>query len=97
VLSDRLAKLVACGLMERRQYREEGKRPRPEYPLTEMGRALALPLFAITEWGDRWLGKGPPPMTLHSRTSGDRLTVSLVDEKGHAVPMTQAERQITSR
>jgi hypothetical protein len=32
----------------RREYREEGQRARIEYPLTEMGQALGLPLIAMT-------------------------------------------------
>ena len=43
VLSNRLAGLVELGIMERREYREDGQRARIEYPLTEMGRALGLP------------------------------------------------------
>ncbi len=54
VLSKRLGKLVERGLMVRRSYREDGKRPRPEYRLTNQGRTLALPFFAITEVTPRW-------------------------------------------
>src|SRR5215472_12713602 len=55
VLSARLAALVDAGIVERREYREEGQRGRTEYPLTQMGSQLGLPFFAMTAWGDKWL------------------------------------------
>src|SRR5215467_13448256 len=53
VLSHRLAGLVESGIMEPREYRENGQRARIEYPLTRMGEALGLPFIAMTRWGDR--------------------------------------------
>jgi len=85
VLSTRLAALVDAGIMERREYREEGQRARIEYPLTKMGEQLGLPFFAMTEWGDRWLGEGEPHFGLRSRGSGQKLRVALVDERGKPV------------
>jgi DNA-binding HxlR family transcriptional regulator len=85
VLSARLAALVDAGIMERREYREEGQRTRIEYPLTKMGEQLGLPFFAMTEWGDRWLGEGEPHFGLRSRASGQKLRVALVDERGKPV------------
>jgi DNA-binding HxlR family transcriptional regulator len=94
VLSQRLAALVAHGLMERQAYRDEGQRRRIEYPLTEMGQALALPFMAITAWGDDWLGNGKSPLTLRSKSSGQKLSVALVDENGKAVKRSDIERII---
>lgn len=85
VLSARLAALVDCGIMERREYREEGRRARIEYPLTKMGNQLGLPFFAMTEWGDRWLAEGEPHFGLRSRANGQKLRVALVDERGRPV------------
>jgi DNA-binding HxlR family transcriptional regulator len=82
VLSNRLAGLVETGIMERREYREEGQRARVEYPLTKMGRALGLPFFAMTQWADKWLGDGVSPYRLRSKASGKWLSVALVDESG---------------
>ena len=82
VLSSRLAGLVESGIMERREYREAGQRARIEYPLTSMGRALGLPFMAMTAWGDKWLGDGISPLTLRSKSTGQKLSVALVDERG---------------
>jgi DNA-binding HxlR family transcriptional regulator len=60
--------------MERREYREERQRTRIEYPLTEMGLSLGLPFIAMTQWGDRWLGNGRPPLTLRSKVTGQGAT-----------------------
>jgi DNA-binding HxlR family transcriptional regulator len=95
VLSNRLAGLVESGVMERREYREDGQRARIEYPLTEMGRSLGLPFIAMTEWGDRWLSDGvPPPLTLKSKSSGQKLRVALVDERGKVVKARDVETLI---
>src|SRR5215472_9207463 len=69
VLSSRLAGLAATGIMDRREYREDGQRSRVEYPLTEMGQSLALPFMAMTAWSDKWIGEGTAPLALRSKTT----------------------------
>src|SRR5262249_60173230 len=81
VLGKRLRALVGNGIMERREYREQGQRARIEYPLTRMGQGLALPFMAMTQWADKWLGGGHSPLTLRSKSTGQRLSVALVDER----------------
>ena len=95
VLSHRLAALVELGIMERREYREDGQRARIEYPLTDMGRALGLPFMAMTEWSDHWIGKGTSPLTLRSKTTGQRLRVAMVDEAGKPARKDDVEQVIT--
>ena len=85
VLSSRLAALVEDGLLEMRDYQDEGQRVRSEYVLTEMGRTLALPFMAMTAWGDRWLGGGKGPFRLKNRMSGENVRVAYVDEKDRAI------------
>jgi len=82
VLSNRLAGLVETGIMERKKYREDGQRTRIEYALTKMGKALGLPFIAMTAWGDKWLGRGSSPFTLRSKSTGQKLSIALVDERG---------------
>ena len=94
VLSHRLAGLVESGIMERREYREEGQRARVEYPLTRMGQALGLPFFAMTEWGDKWLGDGVSPLTLRSKATGEKFAVALVDEHGKRAERSDVEMVI---
>ena len=62
LLSDRLAKLVDHGVLDRVAYREPGQRTRHEYHLTEKGRDLLPALVALMQWGDRWTAgpDGPP-------------------------------------
>lgn len=69
VLTDRLQKLVARGVLERRLYEERPQRY--EYRLTEKGRALVPLLLAMIAWGDRWENDaGIPPVTLTHTTCG---------------------------
>jgi DNA-binding HxlR family transcriptional regulator len=97
VLSNRLAGLVETGLMERREYREDGQRARVEYPLTQMGQELGLPFIAMTQWGDKWIGEGETPLTLRSKSTGQRLTVTLVDERGKPPRRSDIETVIDPR
>jgi DNA-binding HxlR family transcriptional regulator len=94
VLSNRLAGLLETGIMERREYRDEGQRARVEYPLTKMGRALGLPFFAMTQWADKWLGDGISPYKLRSKASGQWLSVALVDADGKRVTGAEVEMVI---
>ncbi len=70
VLTDRLKKLVANGLMDRVAYSE--RPPRFEYRLTEKGRDLYPAIVLLMRWGDRWLGgEAGPPLDLVHRTCGE--------------------------
>ena len=51
MLADRLRKLEAAGLVERRQYSEHP--PRFEYHLTEAGRDLFPVMLALQVWGEK--------------------------------------------
>ena len=73
VLTDRLQKLVATGVFERRRYEE--RPPRFEYRLTEKGRALLPVMLAMIAWGDRWATDSEePPVTLTHKTCGHVTT-----------------------
>lgn len=70
ILTDRLAKLVDSGVLERVQY--EQRPPRFEYKLTRKGRELLPVLLTMMHWGDRWSGEESPPVTLtHTRCGHD--------------------------
>lgn len=56
VLSSRLDKLCAAGVIVRSRYSE--RPPRDEYMLTDAGRDLAPVLLALKQWGDRWCRHG---------------------------------------
>lgn len=72
VLSDRLSKLVACGLMERNDAPGRGN-PR-DYTLTERGRDLLPTVVALMQWGDRWIvGPAHAPIRLLDREQGEEI------------------------
>jgi DNA-binding HxlR family transcriptional regulator len=54
ILTARLGTLVAAGVLEKRAYREPGRRERFSYHLTESGRALKLVIAAMVQWGDEF-------------------------------------------
>ena len=61
VLSQRLARLVAEGLLRKVRYQESGQRSRDEYRLTDKGLDLYPVLVALMEWGDRYAGERGRP------------------------------------
>lgn len=64
ILADRLRKLEAAGVIERRLYSEHP--PRHEYHFTEAGRELFPVMLALSQWGDRWAVDAPAITRRHS-------------------------------
>ncbi len=63
VLTNRLAKLVEQGVLERHQYEE--RPPRFEYRLTPKGRELLPVVLAMMRWGNKWANpREEAPVTL---------------------------------
>jgi DNA-binding HxlR family transcriptional regulator len=93
VAAARLKELVEAGLLERRPYREPGKRTRLEYRLTEMGADLFPALVALNEWGDRWLT--PAGVEMQHHDCGARVRTELRCESGH--PLTLGEVDLVAR
>jgi DNA-binding HxlR family transcriptional regulator len=60
VLTARLRKLEAAGIIERRRYSDHP--PRHEYLVTEAGNELHFVLHALKEWGDRHCNPGAEPV-----------------------------------
>lgn len=58
VLTDRLGRLVANGMLETRLYQEHP--PRYEYRLTEQGKDLFDLLMALWSYGERWKPPADP-------------------------------------
>ena len=73
-LADRLRKLEAAGVVERRPYSEHP--PRHEYHFTEAGRELFPVTLALSQWGDRWAVDTPALTRRHS--CGQPVQVDLV-------------------
>ncbi len=88
VLTARLSRLRADGLLERRPYQE---RPvRYEYFLTDKGRDLYPVMIALIQWGDKHLaGADGPPRALIHLTCGEESTAKLV--------CTHCEGEMTAR
>jgi DNA-binding HxlR family transcriptional regulator len=77
VLASRLKRLVAAGLLDRRQYRDE-----PawfEYRLTNKGIDFYPVALALMTWGDKHLaGPAGPPTVLRHRSCGHTATPTYV-------------------
>jgi DNA-binding HxlR family transcriptional regulator len=93
VLSQRLARLVAEGLLRRVPYQERGQRSRDEYRLTDKGLDLYPVLVALMEWGDRYEGDADgPPVLLRHRDCGEPVRLHLTCEAGHVL---ESAREVT--
>ncbi len=91
VLSDRLARLVEHGVLEKERLDEPGRRY--AYTLTRKGRDLWLPITALRLWGDRWVfGEGNAPAVFRERRTGRQVAgLVAVDAAGNALDATDLE------
>ncbi|GLY74871.1 winged helix-turn-helix transcriptional regulator [Actinoallomurus iriomotensis] len=86
VLADRLAALVEAGVMEKRPYREPGRRTRYAYYLTPAGEQLRPILGALQQWGDAHRPPAVGPTVARRSARDDRpLHVAFVDDTGREV------------
>jgi DNA-binding HxlR family transcriptional regulator len=88
VLTDRLNRLVAEGILERVRY--SGHRRRFEYHLTEKGRELGVCLLALMQWGDRYVSDEPPRIA-RRRSDRSPVSVRLVADDGSTVTPSELE------
>jgi DNA-binding HxlR family transcriptional regulator len=82
VLTDRLNRLTAEGVLERVPYNERPERF--EYRLTKKGRELGPVLIALMQWGDRHLSDKPPRIA-RRRSDRSPVSVRLVGKDGSLV------------
>jgi DNA-binding HxlR family transcriptional regulator len=93
VLSDRLSRLVADGMLYRVPYQERGQRARHEYRLTQKGLDLYPVLVALMEWGDRYaVGPAGPQVQLTHRDCGADVRLQLACTDGHVL---DSPREVT--
>jgi DNA-binding HxlR family transcriptional regulator len=77
ILTDRLAKLVEVGILEKRRYSE--RPPRDEYVLTPMGQDFCPVLLAIMAFGNRHFAKEGVASQLVDAETGAAVEPVLVD------------------
>lgn len=85
VLAERLAGLVADGILEKSAYQQ---RPtRHEYRLTEKGLALYPVILSLVHWGDAFYAgaDGPPMLHQHKACGHDFRSVLACSECGEQV------------
>jgi DNA-binding HxlR family transcriptional regulator len=93
ILANRLAGLVAHGILRRVPYREPGARVRHEYRLTDKGLDLYPVLVAVGDWGDRYLADpgGPPLRTVHADCQAQVHAVLRCEAGHHITTMRQVQ------
>ena len=67
ILSDRLAKLVSGGILQRTL--DPSDRRKVIYSLTDKGEALMPVVLALRQWGEEW-GSGPADIVLVDKNTG---------------------------
>ena len=77
ILTDRLSRLVAQGVFERRLY-PICARPVRVRSDQDMGRDLYGPFVAMLAWGDRWLSSGKPPLILTHKSCGHDFQAEVI-------------------
>jgi DNA-binding HxlR family transcriptional regulator len=82
ILSTRLKRLVACGILELRP--TDGSDRYREYDLTEKGRDLATILLALEQWGSRWATPDPiaTPVDVECATGEEIAAIEIQTRDG---------------
>ncbi|MBC7725509.1 MAG: helix-turn-helix transcriptional regulator [Burkholderiaceae bacterium] len=87
VLTARLDAFVASGIMERALP--------ADFVLTAKGRALAVALVALTEWGDAWASPIDPPILYrHAACDGGAVNAAVTCEVCGVVPAAEVAVRI---
>ncbi|MFE6487724.1 winged helix-turn-helix transcriptional regulator [Streptomyces sp. NPDC057757] len=88
VLSDRLRKLTAAGILRTAPYQEEGSRARNEYRLTRKGWDLWPVLVALRQWGESYApDPGGPVLDMRHADCGAEVRVIVECAEEHT-PLT---------
>lgn len=84
ILSDRLARLVRHGVLERRALTDD--RRRVAYRLTDKGQALLPVLVALRQWGERWqTGRPASPVLVDGRDGRPVADVAVLSHDGRVL------------
>ncbi|MBB5913963.1 DNA-binding HxlR family transcriptional regulator [Nocardia transvalensis] len=92
-----LRKLTEAGLLRKQPYQEEGKRTRHEYVLTDKGRDLLPVVFALWQWGDKYLQDGTPPLERLEDSTGAPVRVEIRSAAGNEVPLENLRIRINEK
>jgi DNA-binding HxlR family transcriptional regulator len=90
ILTERLERLVAGGILDRRPYQEHP--PRDEYVLTDKGKDLLDVLLALWRWGDRWEPVPEPRRLVH--VSCGRATHAVASCAHCGQPLTRRDLRV---
>jgi DNA-binding HxlR family transcriptional regulator len=83
IVAARLRELTELGLFTKQPYREPGKRTRDEYHLTDRGRDLLPAVFALMQWGNKYLqAEEGGPLRLVERGTGEPVVIAPRTESG---------------
>ncbi|TNC38846.1 helix-turn-helix transcriptional regulator [Mumia zhuanghuii] len=91
--STRLSALVEAGLLEQRDYREDGQRTRKEYVLTDAGRDLVPVVWALFQWGRKHL-PSETVLELAHHDCGAPVDVEVRCADGHEVGLDDVELRL---
>lgn len=90
ILANRLARLVAHGILERVPDRAD--RRKITYRLTPKGRDLLPVLLSLRQWGDRWVSGRPSNPVLVDRTSKRPVApIRVRSAEGRALSISEVE------
>ena len=88
--ANQLRALVEAGLLDRRPYREPGRRGFDEYVLTQAGEDLMPALFALLQWANEY-DPPPYPPTMRHRECGEPVRIVAECADGHHVGVDDIE------
>lgn len=92
VLSNKLQKMVAEGLLVRESYQKQSERTRYAYKFSRQGIKMFKVIVSLLEWGNEFLiDENEETILMKERNTSSKLKVKPVNEKGEIVEWRNVE------
>lgn len=95
VLTTKLNQLIDMGLLEKRSYKEDGKRTRYEYTFTQKGKDLTKIILSFLDWGNKYLVKeGETTVKVVDKATKNDVNIDILDSLGNPLKYRELELRI---
>ena len=98
VLTTKLNQMIEMELLEKRSYKETGKRTRYEYTFTQKGKDLTKIILSFLDLGNKYMVKeGEKTIKVVDKKSKKEVTIDILDSSGKRLKYRELEMKIVRK
>ena len=98
VLTTKLSQMIEMELLEKRSYKEAGKRTRYEYTFTQKGKDLTKIILSFLDWGNKYMVKeGEKTIKVVDKISKKEVNIDILDSSGKRLKYRELEMLIVEK